>query len=65
VSNKELLLKAWIIAEQKSKDEPDNVWAQIYMEWFSSGIQKDKAGLPVPSFTLAAAQGLLLDEKEK
>jgi hypothetical protein len=64
VTTKEELLLALEIAKRKSIEDENNVWAKIYIRWFSSALQKIENNVPVPAFTVAAAQGLLLDEKE-
>ena len=64
MTSKEELLLALEIAKRKSIEDENNVWAKIYVEWFSSALQKNENNVPIPAFTLAAAQGLLLDEKE-
>jgi hypothetical protein len=64
VSNKELLSQAYTIVVQRLERDPSDVWAEKYVEWFSSALSKDAAGDTVPSFTIAAAQGVLLDERK-
>lgn len=65
VTSKQEISRALEIAEKKMIERPEDVWPQIYVEWFRSALQKAETGHHIPSFTLAAAQGLLLDEDKK
>lgn len=63
MTDKEIILKAWDVAERHLQEGKDH-WPHIYIEWFNSALHKMEEGKPVPAFTLTAAKSLLLDEKE-